>query len=286
MALRSLGATLLAKAGTGSALRNLDEKASQGAVPSGNTSAQPTSTSRSNVNQPIEIAVPGGTQKQVAVKPQIQPNMSSSPNSVPLSQGAGLVPQMGGGAAAAAANQNINAPSVSSPISAPFSMRATSSKSSGAGTARAAAGVQPMLDMISPSGVGSKNAPSQTNSYNPVSVPFTLGNRASAAEGGNNEVGRSAIQGAAATIANAIQGGGVDQKATNPVSQALINFANTPSKAKSTGIMSNINKAANTVQKTVQSAPSTLRSVASQASNTAQNVVKQVTNVLRSLFRW
>jgi hypothetical protein len=97
-------------------------------------------------------------------------------------------------------------------------------------------------------------------------------------------VGRSLLQGVAATVANAIQPG-ADKNATNPVSKALISFANTPSAAKSTGIMSNVNQAAKTVSQAVQSAPTVLRSVATQASNTAQSAAKKVTSFLRSLFK-
>lgn len=300
MALRSLGATLLAKTSPGTALRKGEEERKQGAVPQANVSAQPSSVSRSTIDQPLEVSTPGGTEKQVAVKPQLQPNMSTAPATQPMGMGnQGIVPQMGGAAAAASAGRNINAapapapgvnriaaPSVSAPILSPTGIKASSGVSSAGGVARTAVRSQPMLDMIAPTGVGEKNAPAQTSSYNPVSVPFTgIGSRVSAAEGGNNEVGRSLLQGAAATVANAIQGGGVDTKATNPVSKALINFANTPSQAKNTGILSNLNKASNTVQKAVQAAPTVLRSVATQASNTAQSAAKQVTNFLRSLFK-
>lgn len=272
MALRSLGATLLAKSGTGSSLRRLEEQSVGGAVPAANAQAQANSAARKSVDQPMEVSVPGGTEKNIAVKPIIQPNVSN----IAPPAGQGLVPQMGGGAMAAATGVNINTPVA--PVSAPVGMRTASTVSAARSPAKAAA--SPFTDSIM--GVGAKNAPAQTNSWNPVSVPFSLGNRTSAETGqGNQEVGRSLIQGAAATIANAIQGGGVDKKATNPVSQALINFANTPSKAKTTGIKSNIDKAYSNVQKAVQQAPSVAQNVAQKVSNTVQ----KASSWLRSLFR-
>lgn len=277
MALRSLGATLLAKSNPGTALRNKEEQNVQGAVPAGNTAAQPESAVRKTTDQPLEVAVPGGTEKSVAVKPTLQPNISTTQPST-AAQGQGLLPQMGGASAAAIAGRNINAPTsggnvsspnnVSSPISSPVGAKSSSSSSSAGRTAVKAV---PNSNFLSALGVGEKNAPAQTNA-SAVSVPFTgIGSRVSAAEDGKSyEVGRSALQGAAATLANIIDKGVVNAfknkgttnyQPTSAASRSLMSFANNPSAAKSSGILSNLDKAKNTASNVVQKASSWLRSL-------------------------
>ena len=287
MSLRSLGATLLAKSNPGTALRNKEEQNIGGAVPAGNTSAQPNSAVRKTVDQPLEVSVPGGTEKNVAVKPTIQPNVSTTQPST-AAQGQGLLPQMGGGAAAAIAGRNINAPAapvsgggnvvspnnVNSPSLSPTAQKASTSASSAGRVAKASVGNNAFLSNM---GVGEKNAPAQTNTYNPVSTNFQLGTRASAAEGSNNEVGRSALQGVAATIANVIDKGVVNAvknignvnnyQPTSKASQSLMNFASNPKASQSSGIISNI------------------RSAASNAGQKVSNTVQKASSWLRSLFK-
>lgn len=287
MALRSLGSVLLSKSNPGTALRNKEEKSMGGAVPAGNTSAQPDSAVRKTVDQPLEVSVPGGTEKNVAVKPTLQPNISTTQPST-AAQGQGLLPQMGGGAAAAIAGRNINAPAapasgggnvvspnnVNSPSSNPATQKASTSVSS---TGRVATKATPNSNFLSALGVGEKNAPAQTNSYNPVSTNWQLGTRASAAEGSNNEVGRSLAQGVAATVANIIDKGVVNAvknigktnnyQPTSKASQSLMNFASNPKASQSSGIISNI------------------RSAASNVAQKASNTVQKASSWLRSLFK-
>ena len=288
MALRSLGSVLLSKSNPGTALRNQEEKAMGGAVPAGNTSAQPGSAVRGTVDQPLEVSVPGGTEKNVAVKPTIQPNVSTTQPST-AAQGQGLLPQMGGGAMAAAAGRNINAApapvtgggniispnNVTSPSISPLAPKSSVAASSAGRVAKASVGNNAFLSNM---GVGEKNAPAQTNSYNPVSTNFQLGTRASAAEGGgNNEVGRSLAQGVAATVANIIDKGVVNAvknigntnnyQPTSKASQAIMNFANNPKASQSSGVISNI------------------RSAASNVAQKASNTVQKASSWLRSLFK-
>lgn len=287
MALRSLGATLLAKSNPGTALRNKEEQNIQGAVPAGNASAQPESAVRKTVDQPLEVSVPGGTEKNVAVKPTLQPNISTTQPSTPAQ---GLLSQMGGAGAAVAANRNINAPApsgqpsgggnivnpnnVNAPASSPIAAKSSSAISSAGRTAKTAVSSQPFLEAM---GVGAKNAPAATNTYNPVSTNWQLGTRASAAEGSNNEVGRSLAQGVAATVANIIDKGVVNAvknigktsnyQPTSKASQSLMNFASNPKASQSSGIMSN------------------LRSAASNVSQKASTAVQKASSWLRSLFK-
>lgn len=287
MALRSLGTTLLAKTNPGTALRTKEEQNVQGAVPAANTSAQPNAAVRKTVDQPMEVSVPGGTEKSVAVKPTIQPNVSTTQPATGI-QGQGLLPQMGGAVAATNAGRNINAPvapssagnvatpnKVAAPISAPVGAKSSTSVSSGGRVASAAV---PNSNFLSNVGVGAKNAPAETN-VRAVSVPFTgIGSRVSAAEDGGKsyEVGRSLPQAVAATVANIIDKGVVNAvknigktnyTPTSNVSRSLMQFASNPSAAKSSGILSNISSAANT------------------AKNTASNVVQKASSWLRSLFK-
>lgn len=298
MALRSLGSNLLAKASPGSSLRETEEQRKQGAVPEQNAGAQPTSVVRETLDQPIEKSVPGGTEKVIASKPAIQPNVSSAPDT-----GQGLMPQMGGAAQAAATGRNINsqggnAPgaAVTAPKSSPTSFKAASSVSSTTPVQAKVASYGSNVGMFGPGaiGVGSKNEPSLGTQLPAFSGLGSVGNRASAADGSGGGNTRNIFQGAAATLANAIDKGVVsavknkgttsNYTPTSNVSKALMSYANSPSAAKA-GVSSALRSVDNYLHNDYGRGGASIQSTAQNVSKAVQSAVNKVSSVLRSLFK-
>lgn len=317
MALRSLGTTLLAKAGAGSALRKNDEDRTGGAVPQANASAQSSSVARSSIDQPLELATPGGTEKQIAVKPNLQPNMSTAPATQPMGMGnQGLVPQMGGAAAAASAGRNINAPapapmpgnnnvgspsigtpSLGKPILSPSGLRTSSSVSGVGGKATAAVKNMPMLESILPAAdIGSKAPPS---TYNADQAQTLMANR----DGGllGNFGGRViADEPNPDKNVYAEHNEKVANLVNSPVAQgALKSLSNyqptpTPTQQRPTTPVSSPPKKTYVAPKPAPAptppkpTPTPIRSQASSNNNnnnSGQNIIQKVTSFLRSLFK-
>lgn len=340
MALRSLGSTLLAKTGTGSALRSADETRKQGAVQQQASSAQPESVIRKTTEQPLEKAVPEGTDKLLAVQPNIQGKVSldttsgspSAPNSamgmlpgnvgqpapsrmntrmgmLPTAQAA-ATPRTGQidsaaastGTAARAAESGMvtGAPTG---FNAPSAQTAATPRSGGVNLGKQLA--QAFGGWLAPEEItayaksGSERgtptqvkneAPTwQSSGVNPAFGWLTgVGNRVSAAgeQAGQNvqQFNRNLIQGIANTLGGAIDSGGKFFQNVAPemnVSENMQSFASRPS---GTGIMQNLQAAAEGRPMPVLNTPSAqnvsnaLRSVSSNVSKTAQNTG----NALRS----
>lgn len=99
MALRSLGSTLLAKAGSGSQLRSAEESRKENAVSRQSAIAQPTSVVRKTTDEPLEKPTPEGTEKLVSVQPVMEGRVSTNSQA-----NQGILPAMGGANAAVASN--------------------------------------------------------------------------------------------------------------------------------------------------------------------------------------
>lgn len=102
MALRSLGSTLLAKAGSGTQLRSAEEARKEGVVSRQSAVAQPTSVVRKTTDEPLEKPTPEGTEKLVSVQPVMEGRVSTNSQA-----NQGILPQMGGASAAVAGNMPV-----------------------------------------------------------------------------------------------------------------------------------------------------------------------------------
>lgn len=321
MALRSLGSTLLAKAGSGAALRTAEEAKKQGAVQQNASSAQVGSVQRSTIDQPLEKAVPEGTEKIVATAPVMQGKVSvdnGAPNAM-----MGMLPEMGGAAAAAKSNVPVSRLAESgAPLSAPVG-QSKATEQIGAAPVSSGANLRTQIQntfggFLSPTQVtdyakkGSQQGDIKTTAvqnepgYKPSSVnPLTgwltgTGSRVSADSGQPDfSFNRNFLQGIADAIGGAIDTAGkFVQKTTGyspgegNVSENLHRAASVPSNL---GIFANLNAAAQNrplpaaqspyVQKaanTIQNVKNTVSNAGSNLRSQAQNVVNKVTSGVKN----
>lgn len=324
MALRSLGSTLVAKAGTGSALRQKDETRMGGMVPAQAAGAQPDSQVRQGVQTPIESAVPAGSQKVVSTQPIMQPKLDAMGQS-----GMGLLGEMGGAGKAAETGRPIGsitqakAPMVqagAAPVSGGANIATKLSNTFGSNLtpeARTSA-AKSVTAPTAASTVAVKNtAPS---SYKPTGfLEGTFGGTVKADEPGKYDFNRNLAQGIASTLGGGIDAVGKFFQNILPemgYSEQMQSFGNSPQASKDYGIMSNVRNAVSNVtsggnkssgQVTPQAASTQRQSTPNPwqapapsyakpqqqqtqsrpapAPAPKQNVVQQVSNWLRSLFR-
>ncbi len=285
MALRSLGSSLVAKASPGATYRKQAETSIE--RPDLPNRGKVGSIDRSQLEEPLERSVPGGSQKIVGVQPTVE-SVAGVPGDI--SPAVGL--PSGVSATVPAGNQNqalfqggVGAPPSGTPAGRVNPGAAPTVSSNAGGGARPALAYQPEVQSVSKTQVGK---PTQVQKVTPtydrdsfLSAVTSLGNKTYA----DTKDAVNKVISYTPTAGQYIAGG--VGKAVGSLANATNNaqLRSVANQLQSFGGSRAVGNESLSIRKNVGNVVNTVSKAAAPIIRSAQNVVKQAQSVLRSLFR-